>query len=196
MSLEIKNLYKSFDKKTIFRNFTYYFQNTGVYALKADSGIGKTTLLRIIAGLDKKYYGRVIGGGARRVSFCFQEHRLFPELSALDNVLKLSFDEESYHNRKLTKNMLSRLNFTESDMLLRPDELSGGMRQRVAFARAVLKKSPILLLDEATKELDKELADKVLEIIAEEAEKRLVIFVTHKSDEITKLNAKIINLNS
>ena len=97
MSLKIKNLFKSFEEKTIFRDFTYYFQETGVYALRGESGVGKTTLLRIIAGLDKKYYGTVSGGGAKHVSFCFQEHRLFSHLSAFDNVLKIAFTEDSYH---------------------------------------------------------------------------------------------------
>ena len=99
-------------------------------------------------------------------------------------------------NKELTKSLLKRLKFSESDMLLRPEELSGGMRQRVAFARAVLKKSDVLLLDEATKELDSELADTVLQIIAEEAKKRLVIFVTHKKSESEILGAKAIKLNA
>ena len=196
MSLTIKKLSKSFDKKTIFRDFSFSFQKRVIYAVTGDSGIGKTTLLRIIAGLDKDFSGEVTGGGASNVSYCFQEHRLFPTLSALDNVLKASFKEENEENKSAVIKLLSRLGFTDEDMLLRPDALSGGMRQRVAFARAILKKSPVLLLDEATKELDSELASTILEIIKEESEARLVIFVTHKSDEIESLNAKIIRLDS
>lgn len=196
MSLTIKKLSKSFDKKTIFRDFSYSFDKCGIYAICGDSGVGKTTLLRIIAGLDSDYSGTVRGGGAFRVSYCFQEHRLFPSLNAFDNVFKVSFSEGGKENKASVKSILGRLNFSDEDMLLKPDELSGGMRQRVAFARAVLKKSDILLLDEATKELDSELANTVLQIIAEEAKKRLVLFVTHKPEEIEKLNAKIITLTN
>lgn len=194
MILSIKNLTKSFGKKTLFRDLTYFFEDTGIYAVTGESGTGKTTLLRIIAGLDKDFSGTVIGGGSENVSYCFQEHRLFPSLSALHNLTKVSFREENEENQALAKNLLKRLGFTEADMLLHPKELSGGMRQRVAFARAVLKKSRILILDEATKELDPGLRDTVLEIIAEEAKDRLVIFVTHKSDEIDTLCAKTVTL--
>ena len=79
--------------------------------------------------------------------------------------------------------MLMRLGFKEADLNKKPRELSGGMKQRVAFVRSVLKDSPILLLDEPTKELDTDTADSMLSIISEEAKKRLVIIVTH--DELS-----------
>ena len=194
MTLSIKHLTRSFGKKTLFRDFTYSFNDTGIYAVTGESGVGKTTLLRIISGLDKDYSGIIIGGGAENVSYCFQEHRLFPSLTALDNLTKVSFKQENNENEANAKALLTRLKFSESDMHLYPKELSGGMRQRVGFARAVLKKSKILILDEATKELDATLRDTVLEIIAEEAKTRLVIFVTHKREEIELLNAEIVNL--
>ena len=194
MSLVLENLTKSFGKKTLFRDFTYFFDDVGIYAVTGESGVGKTTLLRIISGLDKDFFGNVIGGGAENVSYCFQEHRLFPSLTALKNLTDVAFSEKNEENETLAKSLLSRLNFSESDMLLHQKELSGGMRQRVAFARAVLKKSKILILDEATKELDPALRDTVLEIIAEEAKKRLVIFVTHKAEEIELLGAKTVTL--
>lgn len=192
MSLVIKNLTKSFGEKVLFKDFSYSFDDTGIYILKGKSGIGKTTLLRIIAGLDTDYSGEIHGGGIQNVSFCFQEHRLFPLISAFNNILKVSFKEDSETNKELTRSLLSKLSFTDSDMKLSPEKLSGGMRQRVDFARAVLKKSKILILDEATKELDSALSEKILAIIKEESKKRLIIMVTHKEDEIEKLNAKVI----
>lgn len=190
--LRLENISKSFDKKTIFRDFSYNFQDHGVYALCGKSGVGKTTLLRIICGLDKDYSGNVSGGGISNTSVCFQEHRLFPNLTSLDNILSVSFKAPDDTDKKRAKDLLSRLFFTESDMMLYPHELSGGMKQRVAFARAVLRKAPILILDEATKELDKRTAFEVLQIIKEEAKRRLVIFISHKEEEITELGAERI----
>lgn len=194
MSLVLKNITKSFDQKQLFSDLSFEFNSSGIYAVTGDSGIGKTTLLRIISGLDKDFSGEIIGGGFENVSFCFQEHRLFPTLSAFDNISKVAFKEETSETKAKVKVILERLKFTEDDMQLRPEELSGGMRQRVAFARAVLKNSNVLILDEATKELDASLADTVLEIIREESEKRTVIMVTHKESEIEKLGAFKINL--
>lgn len=194
MNLEITNLNKSFGKKTLFRDFSYSFDETGIYAICGESGIGKSTLLRMIAGLDTDYTGSIKGGGKGAVSVCFQEHRLFPNLSALDNVFKVAKNKPTKSDKDAAKALLLRLKFTEQDINLKPAELSGGMRQRVAFARSILKESKILILDEATKELDAALADIVLSIIKEESKHRLVITVTHKTDEIHALGAKIINL--
>ena len=91
--------------------------------------------------------------------------------------------------------MLSFLGFSSSDMNLYPTELSGGMKQRVSFARAFLKKSKIILLDEPTKELDDKLREKIYELIIKESKKRLVIIVSHLTDDIKKLNATVISLN-
>ncbi len=192
--LKLENITKSFGEKILFRDFSYNFEERGIYALKGKSGIGKTTLLRIIAGLDKDFSGNITGGGISNSSICFQEHRLFPTLTAIDNLLKVSFKEDTPDTRLRAHGILSRLSFSVSDMLLYPDQLSGGMKQRIAFARAVLRNSPILLLDEATKELDSSLADEVLNIIREEGKKRLVIMVTHKDDEIKAFDSTVISL--
>jgi ABC-type multidrug transport system ATPase subunit len=182
MSLEIHSLNKKFDKKIIFQDFSFKFKKSGLYILTGESGKGKTTLLRIIAGLDNSYTGEVLGNES--ISYMFQEYRLFPNLSAQDNVLLCSFDDFSNSDKKNTTELLARLGLTDADLTLFPDELSGGMKQRVAFARAILHKSEILLLDEPTKELDSELKERFLEIIKKEAENRLVIFVTHDTDII------------
>lgn len=187
MSLSIKNITKSFGDKKIFDGFSYEFSDKGIYAVCGESGTGKTTLLRIISGLDKNYSGSIDGGGLKNVSFAFQEYRLFPTLSALDNVI-VPNDINEAASEKATE-ILLRLGFENEELKKLPHELSGGMKQRVSLARAILKKSPILLLDEPTKELDRALRDEVYSVILEEAKWRLVIIVTHHGEDIERLGA-------
>lgn len=191
MSLSIKNISKTYGEKVIFKDFSYDFDNNGIYLIRGVSGIGKTTLLRIIAGLDSNFDGRVENGGIKNVSFMFQEYRLFPTISALDNVLIVT--DKSADKENEAKSMLSVLGITGDDLKKKPSELSGGMKQRIAFVRAVMKHSNILILDEPTKELDKYSVDRMLEIISKESTKRLVLMVTHEN-LITPENTTVINL--
>ena len=193
MSLEIKNLTKRFGKKTIISELSYRFSDKGLYILRGKSGIGKTTLLRIIAGLDKDYSGEIIDGGIGRISFAFQEYRLFPQLSALENVMIASKNINDVDEIK-AKDLLTQLGFLPEDMQLLPSELSGGMKQRVSLARAFMKNAPVILLDEPTKELDAALCRQVCEMIKKIAEDKLVILVTHRGDDISLLDGELIDL--
>lgn len=191
MSIEIKNLTKSFEDKKIFDGFSYTFPDTGIFALVGQSGIGKTTLLRIISGLDRDYSGEIIKGDLR-FSFAFQEYRLFPELSALDNVIVPNFDKATEEQMNICKDILEDFGFTAKEFNLYPSELSGGMKQRVSLARAFVNSAEVLLLDEPTKELDDANAKKALERIKSEAKTRLVVIVTHNLSDIEYLDANII----
>ena len=195
MSLTIKNLNKSFDEKTIFTDFSYSFSDSGIYVISGESGSGKTTLLRIISGLDNNYTGTV-ERNSLDVSICFQEYRLFNNLTALENVTEISFKKATDSDIAYVKSLFKRLNLTETDMQLYPDELSGGMKQRVAFIRAIAKKAPILILDEPTKEVDQENALIMRRIIKEESKTRLVLMVTHKADDISDIEATKIDISA
>ncbi len=194
MSLILNNISKSFEEKKVIDNLSIEFSNIGIYALVGKSGIGKTTLLRIIAGLEKDYCGEALGGGIGRVSFAFQEHRLFPHLTAIENVIFAISDGKDKAVFEKAQNMLLRLGLSKSDHLLMPSELSGGMKQRISLARAFLKKSDILLLDEPTKELDLENARLVRKIIEEEAKSRLVILATHSQSDLCLSGIQVVNL--
>ena len=194
MNLIISDLKKSFGKKQIFDGFSYTFNSTGIYALCGESGIGKTTLLRLIAGLDTDFSGTIENGGIGNVSVAFQDSRLFPNLSAIDNVILANFDSISDETKRRAEELLISLGLDKKDTTLFPSELSGGMKARVSLARAFLKDSPILLLDEPMKELDTLNKEKAYEIIKRESESRLVIMVTHSHEDIQKLSAKTIEL--
>ena len=189
MGLTIKNLTKSFSQANIITDFNFSFPDTGLYFVIGESGIGKTTLLRLIAGLDNDFSGTIENGGIGNVSFMFQEYRLFPTLNALMNV---SFGDNDIKDKATA--LMMKLGFERDDLSKKPNELSGGMKQRVAFARAVLKKSPILLLDEPTKELDQNVINTMIEIIRDESGRRLVIVVTHDEFFNDIENAQIIRL--
>lgn len=189
MGLKLRSINKSFEKKHVIKNFSYTFPDFGIFALVGESGVGKTTLLRIISGLDKDYEGTVIGGGIENVSVMFQEYRLFPHLSAIKNITVVMGDENSRDLTAYAKEELFRFGFSESDMNLYPTELSGGMKQRVSFIRTISSQKPILLFDEPTKELDEIMRIKICERIKEESRKKLVIVISHNSDDLSFLNA-------
>ena len=195
MSIKITGLTKSFGDKRILNNFSYDFNDTGIYVLKGESGVGKTTLLRMIAGLDNDYQGSIEGAGIGHVGMAFQEHRLFPQLTALENVIFANSDTKDEAVYKNTEEILSKLNISDSDKNLLPSKLSGGMKQRISLARAFVSDFPILLLDEPTKELDEKNAIAVRDIIKSLANHRLIIIVSHNDNDTSSLNATEINLS-
>ncbi len=188
-SLIMKNISISFGEKKVISDFSYTFESPGIYALSGESGAGKTTLLRIIAGLEKGYSGKLSGNDF--CSYAFQEYRLFTRLSALENVM---ISKNRAKSREQATNLLKSLGFTDNEMILCPDELSGGMKQRVSLARAFFSNHHILLLDEPTKELDSDLCRRVNDIIKTEAKRRIVIVVSHREDDFHELNAEIIDI--
>lgn len=191
--LKIEELTKKFDNKVLFNNFSYTFECNGCYALIGESGIGKTTLLRMISGLDKDYTGKISCDNGK-FAFAFQEYRLFPELTALQNVVFAISNTNNEADCKNATKMLHKLGLTTDEMKLLPHELSGGMKQRVSLARAFLYDADILLLDEPTKELDAVNAKTVRHIISKLSKNKLVIIVSHNKEDITSLNATEILL--
>ena len=144
--LIIKNLCKSFGEKQVLKDYSVEIKAGKIVWLRADSGAGKTTLFRIIAGLETADSGEVSFDG--EVVYCFQEDRLIDGLSAVDNILavlsgcvKKGVIEGRFGNKaelvEIIKVHLAELGLSGDDILKPVSELSGGMKRRVALARAV-----------------------------------------------------------
>lgn len=188
----ISNLSKKFGKKIIFDNFSLNIDNNGIYALWGESGCGKTTLLRIIAGLDKKYSGKIEYGNIKKISYVFQEPRLLYNLSACENVaIPLGNDNAAKEKAEL---WLKKMGL-ENDIYTYPDEMSGGMKQRVAIARALAFDGDILLLDEAFNGIDPQRTKSIMDMVIEYSKNKPCIVVTHNIEHLEYLKCKVINLS-
>ena len=188
--IEVKHLYKSFGSKAVFRDLSLTFPAGAVAAVMAPSGGGKTTLLRILMGLETADSGSVEGLSGLRQSAVFQEDRLCQALSAASNI-------------RLVNPALSPVQVKEAlasvGLSGRPDqrvaEFSGGMRRRVAILRALLAPWDVLFLDEPFKGLDTATKALVIADTACRCAGRTVILVTHDAGEAEALGAaQIIRL--
>ena len=174
----------SYRKKAVFEGLSLSFHGPGLFLLTGHSGCGKTTLLRLIAGLEKPSAGML--SVSDPVAFAFQEYRLFPGLSALRNVTCVrepKTKEEAAHNDAEALALLSSLGLSREEATQTPDALSGGMKQRVSLARALFSPHPVKLLDEVTKELDRASVDLVLSQVAKYSADCLVLFSTHHPED-------------
>ena len=184
----LRNVSRSFDGKPVLRHVSLLFPAGEICCVRGRSGIGKTTLLRIIAGLLSPDEGTV-EGVPDKIAFVFQEDRLCEDFSALSNI------------RMVTKNrtkeeILQHLEELElrGEASLAVREFSGGMRRRVALARAICADADLLLLDEPFKGLDPELRIRVIDYVKRHTEGKTVICVTHEEAEAVLLGGRIIEL--
>ncbi len=175
--LRIEELKASYNKETVIDKLSYTFEDGIKYGIIGTSGIGKTTLLNLIAGLKKPSAGKILSSN-ERISYIFQEPRLFPWLTALENVKLVCKDENK------AALLLDRLMTDITAKSKYPSELSGGMKQRVAIARALCHDGDLILMDEPFKGLDAELRQEVSELVFEYSKNKTVILVTHDTSDL------------
>lgn len=191
--ISIRGISKSFGENCVLCDLSLEFTSPGVWAIMGPSGCGKTTLLRIICGLETPDSGEIVGGGLGSCSFAFQEHRLFPAASALENVACVLVGEREERESR-AKAILGEFGLVGDDLSKPASKLSGGMRQRVSLARAFAADMPTVLLDEPDKELDAALRETLAAILRREGERRCVIAITHSEDFAKAITDKIIKL--
>lgn len=182
--LSVIKLEKQFGQHSILHNYSAQFDNTAITCIKGTSGQGKTTLLRLLAGLDLQYNGEIRIPNGYTLSYAFQEDRLLPWLNVRENivfVLKPHCKNRQYM-ADITTYLLAETGLSEhADKY--PSQLSGGQRQRVNLARALCVQADILLLDEPLTGLDDDTKQQVLNLILEWTGSRrpIVIWATHEN---------------
>lgn len=193
MKIKIDKLNKSFSDRKIFNDFNLELSSENINCIIGESGGGKSTLLNLIAGLISKCSGEISGIKENEISYIFQEDRLIPWLTIGEN-LKIS-SKRYYDDKELdckVREILELVHIKDVENRY-PEKLSGGMRQRVNIARALLKPSKLILMDEPFKSLDYKVKYSIMTEIQEifKRENRMVIFVTHDVDEAIHLNGTI-----
>ena len=190
MKLEARNLSFSYGEKQVLHRLSFSLGEGERAVLLGGSGGGKTTLLRILAGLESPAAGQVIREG--RVSLVFQEDRLFPQLTVWENLRLV--------NRTLTREeaavLLEELGLEAAVLELRPGELSGGMGRRVSLGRGLVFPGEILLLDEPFRGLDPESRRLCRQAVLSRSAGKILLAVTHDREDAAPLEARILELET
>ena len=184
--IEIKNLSISYEAERVIDSFSLHVEKGEHIAIMGPSGCGKTSLMRAISGLLNPEKGSVELRG--RISCVFQEPRLLPWLSALENINAVLSDSPS--TLPEAEKWLRAVWLAEAADK-RPGELSGGMQQRLSIARALAYGGDVLLLDEPLKGMDAETENTVAELILRESAGKTLVLVTHDEDEANRFADRV-----
>lgn len=170
--IELCSVSMAYGEKQLFSGLSLAFSSPGQYAVLGPSGRGKTTLLRLIAGLECPQGGQVILPESARIAFCFQEDRLLPFKTVLENVSLVCSDPEA------ARRWIEAVGLSGEENSY-PAALSGGMKRRTSLARALAYDADILLMDEPFRALDEAMHEKMLALVRKAAKDKLLILVTH-----------------
>ena len=215
--LSVSNLSSSFDESQVLEKFNLNVESGDIFALLGDSGSGKSSALRFIAGLENAKNGSVILDGAnlslngahsvkpelREIGMVFQDYALFPHMTVFQNI---SFSIDHLSKKSKTEKVTSLLELINLNGIEKkyPHQLSGGEQQRVSLARALANSPKLLLLDEPFSSLDKSHRDELVKDVRSILKNQLVtsILVTHDeaeamafADKIGKIEKKQLLLN-
>lgn len=210
--LEVKNVNKSFNKKTVLKSICFEVNDGDRFAIIGPSGCGKSTCLRCLNMLEIPDSGEIVFKGKdilkeknnlneirRHIGMVFQSFNLFDNLTVLENIilapnkLKIMSRDKSI---KEAKGLLKRFNLVDK-INNYPKELSGGEKQRVAIIRTLIMKPDIILFDEPTSALDPEMVLEVEDVIKSIADDGMtMIIVSHEMKFIKNVSNKIIYMNN
>lgn len=187
----LRQVMKSYETQVVLDHISCEIEEGCVTALMGKSGRGKTTLLRLLLGLEQPDSGQMEGLAGKRFSAVFQEDRLLPEFIVRENLrcvcrTRGQCDRIPYLLRRLG------LEAWAGETV---EALSGGMQRRVAIARALLAEFDILVLDEPFRGLDEATKQEVIALVLEEAAGRTILVATHDIKEVQWMGGKVLNLD-
>lgn len=200
--LEVRNINKSFEKKKILEDVSLSVDKGEIVSIIGPSGVGKSTLLRCICGLENIDSGEIFINNKNRINnvglevgIVFQEYNLFPQYSVLENVtlplrkvLKINKNE----SENIAIDLLKKLKLDEK-ISKYPFQLSGGEKQRLAIARTLAVNPSVICFDEPTSALDPKLINQIYKIIKDLAcSGKAILIVTHDISFAKKISNKII----
>lgn len=190
MSITLTDICKSYGERRVLRHVSFRLPQ-GITCLMGPSGCGKTTLLRILSGLEAPDCGQLADVPAR-IAMVFQEDRLADSLTVRAN-LRLALGHA--YDPAAAQALLAELALPDA-LSRTAGELSGGMKRRVALARALLYDAPLLMLDEPFKGLDEAAARRCMDALAQRAAGRTVLLVTHDAQEGEYLHAHTVQMEA
>ena len=209
--IEVKNIHKSFGTLEVLKGVDLTVEKGEIVSIIGKSGAGKTTLLQIIGTLDKPDSGSVVIDGVdvfalkekeladfrnRHIGFIFQFHQLLPEFNALENVMMPAMiarmSEKEAEQRAVQ--LLTELGMAER-LMHKPNELSGGEKQRVAAARAMMMSPDVILADEPSGSLDESNKKELHKLLLQMREQygQTIIIVTHDK-ELAEISDRVIEM--
>ncbi len=209
--IEVKNIHKSFGTLEVLKGVDLTVKKGEIVSIIGKSGAGKTTLLQIIGTLDKPDAGSVVIDGVdvfalkekeladfrnRHIGFIFQFHQLLPEFNALENVMMPAMiarvPEKEAEQRAVQ--LLTELGMAER-LTHKPNQLSGGEKQRVAAARAMMMSPDVILADEPSGSLDESNKNELHKLLLQMREQygQTIIIVTHDK-ELAEISDRVIEI--
>ena len=203
----LKNISKIYDKKKVIDNVSLEIKDKEFLVLVGSSGCGKSTIVRMIAGLEEITSGEIYIGNKivnnvepkdRDIAFVFQSYALYPHMSVYDN-MAFPLKMRKYKKEEIDKKVREVAGFLGLTELLnrKPKQLSGGQRQRVALGRAIVREPKVFLMDEPLSNLDAKLRSKTRAELKKLHEKlqTTFIYVTHDQTEALTLGDRIAVVN-
>lgn len=188
--INFSNINISFNERDLYKDFSISFNENSINFIMGESGVGKTTLIKHLKDeLLKK---------GNRISITFQESRLIPWKNVYKNleiVIKDKFNKDE--RKKIIKEILDNLNLKGTESLF-PHELSGGMKQRISIARAILFDGDIFIMDEPFKGLDKDNKEKVIKFLKDyfKSREKTVVIISHDINEVREFVDSFILLKN